>query len=140
MSETAKKERIWLILAVILLAGIYGAWGMVESWLANRALANFDWDHYSNSADEQLELRIICHKIISYKYGNHHDAFVTLIQIGNPDSVPLLINALKWHEPTDGSDIVSCTTDHCVEALRNLTGMDFGYSYKDWHKWLQTQR
>lgn len=135
----AKKDRIWFVIALVLLAAFYGVWGLAECWLSNRALAQYDWDSHDNSPAAQLKLRVICHKIISCKFGNHHDAFVALIAAGDRDSIPYLINALKWHEPTDGSDIVSCTADHCHEALCKLTGMNFGYSYNDWNHWWQTE-
>jgi hypothetical protein len=78
--------------------------------------------------------RRLCHRLISHRIGAHHDAFLHLRKIGEKESVPLLIRALKWQAPPDG-DIVVCTTGHCVDALRSLTGQDCGTDYRKWDEW-----
>jgi hypothetical protein len=54
--------------------------------------------------------------------------------MGNAKSVPLLIQALKWQKPVEG-EIYICTTAHCVDALRSLTGEDFDFSPSAWAEW-----
>ena len=139
MRDKARKERGWLFFAIVLTILLYGVWIGGEILYFNWALAKYDWAQHDGGFTSQLKLRIICHKIISHWTGNHHDAFITLDNVGNSDSIPYLINALKWHEPADGIDVAACTTDHCVDCLKKLTGLDFGYSHKDWLEWWQNQ-
>ncbi len=81
------------------------------------------------------------HLAISTPEGNNHDAFIYLEVLGNKDSVPLLIRALRWQpgplKNRDGTDagIMECTVGHCVDALKSLTGEDFKYAADAWQKW-----
>jgi hypothetical protein len=83
------------------------------------------------------KLRDILHMEIRHQVGAHHDAFIYLGDLGNKDSVPLLITALGWHLPIkDGNDyFIECTTVHCFDALRSLTNENFKYDQKKWQKW-----
>ena len=79
------------------------------------------------------------HQAISSPEGNNHDAFIYLAKLGNKDSVPLLIRALRWQpkplKGRDGQEVFDCSIVHCVDALRSLTGKDFANSADAWQTW-----
>jgi hypothetical protein len=75
------------------------------------------------------EQRQVAHRILSLPIGNHHDAFLVLIRHGTAASTPYLLNRLKNYGDTD---FIECSHDHCVEALKTITGLDAGYRYADW--------
>ena len=116
------------VLGVVLV--LAGASFYVAIWRPNRLLLDEVW--CSNASTN--ELRDLCHHVISRRLGVHHDAFLYLRHVGDAASVPLLIRALEWQNP-DRSGPIVCTTNHCVDALRSLTGEDFGYSLGEWKRW-----
>jgi hypothetical protein len=80
--------------------------------------------------------RYTAHQVIRFPMGNHHDAFLLLEKVGDKESVPLLMNALKWQDlPEDEDDLLVCTTTHCLEALQSLTDHDAGDDHRAWKKW-----
>jgi len=129
----------WLLLALIFVIFSLGIWAYLEVWLPNRALNDCILARSDEIGDIE-SLRKVCHKIISYPFGNHHDAFIMLEQFGNRESIPYLIRALAWQQMPDDTGTVVCTTDHCVDALRKLTGEDFAYSHSDWSRWWQQNK
>jgi hypothetical protein len=85
------------------------------------------------SSEEQRE---VAHKILSYPFGNHHDAYLILVTYGNEESIPYLVNRLKQFKD---NDFIECSHDHCVEALKKITGKDLGHNYEDWKKELKNR-
>jgi hypothetical protein len=63
-----------------------------------------------------------------------HDACIGLITAGDRTSVPHLIAALKLFPDVEPETLV-CSWDHCVEALKRITGASPGYSYSAWKRW-----
>jgi len=121
--------RVLAALLVIALAA--GVWFYVQILAPHRKFyRNETWW----SAASTNEIRDLCHHIISHRPGAPHDAFLHLRRSGNAQSVPLLIRALRWQKPDEGEFHV-CTTAHCVDALRSLTGEDFGFSSRAWAQW-----
>ena len=114
---------------IMLIAGVYF---YVNFWIPHSKLRNLGWLETA-TPKEQREL---AHKILSYPFGNHHDAYLILIQHGNEASVPYLLNRLKHFSE---SDFVECTQSHCIEALKKITGKDFGHDYKQWYEELKNQ-
>jgi hypothetical protein len=116
---------------LFLVAGAGAGWFYFEVW-------HPQWTFYRDEAwgktAPEADIRQVCHKMISHRFGSHHDAFLYLANHGNKDSVPLLIRALKWREVKEG-DLLYCTPAHCVGALRSLTGEDFGASWEKWQTW-----
>ncbi len=128
-----KRTRIVLCIVAVLLAIVLlaGMWFYVVIWEPNRRLYQ-DEEWWTNASTN--EIRSLCHHIISHRPGSPHDAFLHLRHIGNAESVPLLVQALKWQKP-DENELHVCTVAHCVDALRSLTGEDFGFSSRAWELW-----
>jgi hypothetical protein len=126
-----KKWIIRIGLAVIALVAFGGLYFYVAIWQPHHQFYRDEaWWKTATTNDQ----RRLCHRLISHRIGAHHDAFLQLQDIGNKDSVPLLIRALKWQAPPVGDGVV-CTTGHCVGALRSLTGEDYGTDYRKWDEW-----
>lgn len=129
-----KKYRTILIASIALvgfLAGgtyLYSAW-----WMPNQKMRDRDW--WANASED--EIRMTCHQVLRFPLGCYHDAFLSLAEIGNAESVPLLIRSLKWQEAPDETGFMVCTTGHAVEALQSLTGQDFGFEPERWRDWWQ---
>jgi hypothetical protein len=122
-----KKWIIRVALMMILPIAATGVYVYVTIWQPNRTFyRNQAWWKTATEAEQ----RELCHRIISHRIGTPHDAFLLLRKIGNKESVPLLIRALSWQEPSD-----LCVPQHCVDALRSLTGEDFGMDYARWQEW-----
>ena len=128
-----KQTKCWVagVLLFLLVACAYGVhfyfnvWKPTQQWYHDE-----EWWRNSDEDDQ----RTLCHKLISHRLSPDHDAFLHLARIGNVDSLPLLIRALHWQKPA-GEGTVTCTIAHCVDALRSLTGEDFGFSPNAWAKW-----
>jgi hypothetical protein len=125
---------IVLVLAIVIVvigvpAGVL-SFACYNYWiLPHRRLSDLAWLQTASPA----ELRDNAHRVIRWKGGAHHDAFIYLIHCGNYESVPLLINALRWY-PSEGEAMV-CTKAHCLKALQTITGHDAGNDYRDWAEW-----
>jgi hypothetical protein len=63
-------------------------------------------------------------------FGPDHDEFVHLGKYGAKEDIPSLLYGLK--QQTDKEE---CTYQHCLEALRNLSGASPGETYSDWTNW-----
>ena len=127
------KKRTFHFIASAALLGVvacgiylYSAWWAPNQRMRDpRGLANASQD----------EIRSTCHQVLRFPWGCHHDAFLALADIGNSESVALLIRARKWQSPPDKDGSVVCTSSHCVEALRSLTGQTFGFEPEQWLEW-----
>jgi hypothetical protein len=64
-----------------------------------------------------------------------HDVCITLIDVGDPSSVELLVAALPNRAELSGNG-VECTWSHCAEALKRITGKQCGFSREDWEECL----
>jgi hypothetical protein len=102
----------------------------IETWIPNCKMRDINW--YEHASNE--ELRSVCHKVLRFPIGLHHDAFIILTEVGNKDSVPIIIRSLKWQTPPKENMMV-CTTGHALESLRSLTGKEFGFEPKKWEEW-----
>jgi len=134
LDEMKKKWIIRTGVAVVILLAMGGLYFYVAIMQPHRQLYRDDaWWKTATTNDQ----RLLCHRIISHRIGAPHDAFLHLRKIGNKDSVPLLIRALRWQRPPkDG--VMVCTTAHCLDTLRSLTGQDFGTDYDKWENWWNT--
>lgn len=94
-------------------------------------MSNPDWWQTAS----QEEIRSVCHQVLRFPIGNHHDAFLTLANIGDAESVPLLVKSLKGLAGSDSTGFTICTTEHVIDALQSLTGQQFGFEPEKWEKW-----
>lgn len=79
---------------------------------------------------------------ILHKYPEPHDAYLALEELGNEETVPLLLERLRLDygatEPTPppGTQFgFICTQVHLVNALRSITNTDQGMYYPRWAAW-----
>ncbi len=120
-----------VLAALVSLVGVLIAAGTVfytQWWLPNRRMRDSAWWESAGDA-ERLET---AHRVLAWPWGNHHDAFLVVGELGGPNSVPVLIRALRWQP--DGP-IAPCTKQHCLDALRHITGVDAGNDHADWKRW-----
>ncbi len=80
-------------------------------------------------------------------HSNLHDAYISLISIGNKASVPLLIERLRKDygatEPVLRPGVMEgfdCAQLHLVDALRSITNTDQGMHYPRWAAWWQKNK
>ena len=71
------------------------------------------------------------------KYGFAHDEYVRIIKYGygEIEDVPKMIRGLEyWGDVTNNATVV-CSRDHCLEALKLVTGANPGPNAADWRRW-----
>jgi len=93
-----------------------------------------------NQERSPKKIRDACHASLRNWVAGGHDAFLALEDVGNKDSIPYLIRALKWQNVQHGKALangepIECTYGHCLCALEKLTGMNFEGDYKAWRNW-----
>jgi len=76
------------------------------------------------------------------KFAGLHDTYLTIADIGNEESVPLLLERLRLDfgasEPNLSPGIVfggDCAQAHLVDALKTITNADQGFYYPRWAEW-----
>lgn len=119
---------------ILLVAGVFAIWAYFEVFSPSRMLARLG-GRYREQDVPREKLRKTCHKVLSHKFGNHHDAFIALETAGNAESIPYLINALRWQRIPSKGGVVICTTAHCTQRLWELTGEWYEYDYSKWDAW-----
>ena len=125
-----KRTRLWLACLVLVVTTLIVGYAYSRIWKPHQKMSDTQW---LATASPQ-EQRKTAHQILRLPVGNHHDAFLVLILHGTEESVPYLLNRLKKY--ADG-DFIECSHDHCVAALRRITGLDAGYRYADWKRTLE---
>jgi len=70
-------------------------------------------------------------------WGFAHDEYVRIIKhgYGNIEDVPKLIKGLEYDGDIKPGEPVVCSRDHCLEALKLVTGANPGPNASDWKKW-----
>ncbi|HAE40950.1 MAG TPA: hypothetical protein DCG57_20305 [Candidatus Riflebacteria bacterium] len=139
--QVRRSYLFWLVISAVFAVFLTGMWLYFNVWLPNRELSDYSMIGLTTANDDfsPPHLRDICHRVISFPFGNHHDAFLVLEQHGNHESIPYLIWALKWQQQPDAAGTVTCATEHCVDILQKLTGKDFSFVYEDWQSWWQNE-
>ena len=126
-----RTKHILGVCAILLGSGIaYGGYFYLEVWRPHQLMRDSEWYHHAS----EDEARTVCHKVISHRFGDPHDAFLFLEEKGNATSVPLIIGCLKWQTAPSNPHRNCCTTGHGFAALHTLTGESFG-SYEEWTRW-----
>ena len=115
-------------------------WFYLGVWIPQKTISNSAQWGFGTELVPNEKIRDACHKILRNWFVGDHDAFLILANIGNKDSVPILIRALKWQNWLHNKDMeagegVVCTYSHCRDRLETLTGMNLGYDYDAWKKW-----
>ena len=66
-----------------------------------------------------------------------HDEYVLIIKYGYGDvqDVPKLIRGLEYYGDIKPDEPVVCSRDHCLEALKLVTGVNPGPNARDWRTW-----
>jgi len=133
-----KKALLKSVALILLFLCVTGTWFFVEFILPVRIVCNPYLKHSAFQGDQasREKIRRACHKILSYRIGNYHDAFIVIDEVGNKESIPYLIRALKsLHQwPLKNMDL-GATVESCSVNLKYFTGMDFGDDYEKWENW-----
>ncbi len=82
------------------------------------------------------------------QYPEPHDAYLALIELGNEETVPLLLDRLRLDygasepAPLPPGKMYGfiCTQGHLIEALRSITNTDQGMYYPRWAAWWEANR
>lgn len=123
------RKLVTIVLSIFIMMFIIIAAFFIDQLILQNALQ--DVTEIENLSPE--DKRKIAHRVLKRPISFHHDAYIILIEYGNEESIPYLLNGLKWYDffNHDG-DFTACTKDHCLEALRRITGKDLGTNYSDW--------
>ena len=125
LSHKKFRTSFYIIVLVLIIAGTF-----YILWIQPRLLFRDDYKFSQLSPSKQ---RAILHKILSLP-GMHHDAFISLIHIGDETSVPYLVKSVKWQKPSSGGSW-PCSAAHCAEAFQTITNNYPGDDYQDWVAW-----
>jgi hypothetical protein len=70
-------------------------------------------------------------------WGFAHDEYLRMIKYGygEIEDVPKLIKGLEYYGDIKPGERVVCSWDHCLEALKLVTGANPGLNASDWKKW-----
>ncbi len=126
-----KRFILWSIGAIAILLVLVAIFGVLYIWHLNRLLYDFNW----TSQAKPEEIKVVSQRILLFPVGNHHDAFIFLIDYGDVDSVPYLLRGLAWEADTPEHGVMIDTKMCCLDALRRITGHDAGCNYAEWQKW-----
>lgn len=101
-------------------------------WIPTQRLG--DVEFLERASDD--ELVDTAERVLWLPFGNHHDACLIVGEAGDVSSVPSLLQGLRYDPPLE--DGMVCTTMHCLDALRLITGHDAGSSPEAWEEWWRT--
>ena len=131
-----KKGALVLLLAGLLLVGGFVAFRVL--WFdPNMNIGDGDWLTVATRPDLNDEA---C-KVLWWPWGNHHDACILLARFGDSDSIPCMLNGMKWAESEADPPhrLPDCTHAHCREALEMVTGQKVGWNHAEWEEWWEKQ-
>ena len=133
------------IALVLLFLGVAITWFFFEFFLPHRTMYDSRQFDLQGDCRARKRVRDACHKILSHRIGNYYAAFWTLDEVGNQDSIPYLIQALKTLNlnplpteliPYKRNDRIICMyIERCRGSLKKLTGMDWGTDHEQWENW-----
>jgi hypothetical protein len=123
MGETTPKgrlRRIWQA-AIAVLVLVFAVAAFRYFWFdPNVEIQDISWLQKASVE----EVRSAAHRVLFWRWGNHHDACILLTRVGNQDSVSYLERAIRRleAEPFDPdapeeAPCVPCTLSHCKRAL-----------------------
>jgi hypothetical protein len=124
----------WLatFVALVIIAFVTCAWGIYQlAYVPSKVIVG--WKLGADPPVTREQAREACHQVLRYGIAGPHDAFLTLGEVGDASSVPVLIDA---YERGPGSDELpgECTWWHCIDTLWLLTGTRF-QTAREWRAW-----
>ena len=133
------RARVWIlcgaITAVALVAFLFARPSRTDTphdlrffdsgWLEQASDQEMEEAHTWIQAAPPEERRELAHMALSRPGLIHHDALGVLIEVGNKESVPYLLDWLKSQGNLVGDGMI-CTRAHCLEALEKTTGKKSG--------------
>jgi hypothetical protein len=124
----------WLLIllaAVGCLVIVAGVIIGLQWWNLFDKIRSVEWYETATPA----EMKATAEQLLWFPPLGHHDAFIILIDYGDVDSIPSLMQGLWWQPNTPKGGAMVCTKLHCLEALRKITGHNAGRNYSDWRDW-----
>jgi len=132
-----KRIIIKSIALVVTLFCVAVTWFYLEMWIPYKTVSNSGQWNPDNGFQGEMprkKIRDACHKILRYRFAVHYDAFYALEKVGNKDSIPYLIRALKWQNlEWQNCEFTPCSC--CISSLEKLTGMEFEDDHEKWERW-----
>jgi len=126
------------IMVIALFLCVSATWVYLEFWLPHRTMYNHRESDFQDNYGTRKKIRNACHKVLSHRIGNYYAAFITISEVGNKDSIPYLIRALKWLPLQSQNEIATdIRIERCERCLEQLTGVELGTDYKVWENWWQ---
>lgn len=129
-----------VILGVLSVVGVAGHSGLV----AAQQVTTIEPHDLQSVPDRQLstgERLAQLHKALASP-GDPHDVILAIRAIGDPTSVPFLIEALakQGTVPREGQYVAIDTRFHVLDALQEITNHDAGRNAEDWRQWYQKNK
>ena len=120
-------------------------WFYLEMWVPHRTIYNSRHFDLEQDYRARKKVRDASHKVLFLWIGNYHDALMTIFDVGDKDSIPYLIRALKrfnlkaQSQKAKPMDNFYIDYGHCVKCcrgtLKKFTGLDFGTDHTKWQDW-----
>jgi outer membrane protein assembly factor BamB len=137
-----KLLRVFVILAVLVAAGRAGHLGHLA--VSAQQVATIMPSDPQPVPQRQLptaERLAQLHKALALP-GDPHDVILEIGRIGDPTSIPFLIEALakQGTVPREGQYGAIDTRFHVLDALQAITNHDAGRNAEDWRPWYQTNK
>jgi hypothetical protein len=97
----SRRRRNILIIAGLTLAVIAaGALWLYEAvWVPNQKMKDIGWLEKA-SPQEMIE---VAHQVLSFPWGNHHDAFLLVNDYGDVKSIPYLVTVHGFTDSSEGA-------------------------------------
>ena len=115
---------------------VYGGGRRLRPYLRGHAHLNMIPD-FTDTYDHLSSAEEIWRDAFRYYIARNapgHNEYGLLVGFGEESDIPMLLAGLRSFPKREDGGIV-CTHEHCVDALRAITGADVGYAYSDWAAW-----
>jgi outer membrane protein assembly factor BamB len=135
------KLRVFVVFAVFLVLGDLRHWGLGGVAQQVTTIRPSDLQPVPNRQLPTAERVAQLHKALA-SAGDPHDVILEIGRIGDPTSVPFLIEALakQGTVPREGQYVAIDTRFHVLDALQAITNHDAGRNAEDWGPWYQTNK
>lgn len=125
MTRSRKILRLLLALFILALscAGIF-----YHQVIRPKRIVQNLWQEDLRWSDEELRVRFHA----ATRWIPDHDSLLGLMRVGDESSIPILIRNLEQLEDHQG-----CSKEHCIDALKKITGENFGKDEVAWQQWAE---